>query len=252
MFQQNDSYLDEVDIRSPRIVPLLLYPRFSELEYKVRIAELESLGISSILLDGKTIVNGTHIAGKGCVGLVVKAKVGRKVIALKIRRTDADRDTMDNEAHLHMIANNAGVGPIIEGHTKNLIAMEFVAGQNIIDWIDYNTDKSKIYSIAHAILEQCFRLDKAGIDHGQLSRLARHVIVSSACCIVDFESASINRKTSNVTAASQSIFLHGILANKVKKILGDIEKGKVIDALRIYKDSQTSDNFDRVLDSLSI
>jgi putative serine/threonine protein kinase len=216
LFQQNDSYLDELDIRSPRLVPLLLYPRFSESEYKERIAELEMLGISSILLQGKTIVNGTHIAGKGCVGLVVKAKAGMKVCALKIRRTDADRDTMDNEAHLHKIANNAGVGPIIEGHTKNLIEMEFVAGQNIIDWIDDNPAKRKIYAIAHAILEQCFTLDKAGIDHGELSRLARHVVVSGKCCILDFESASIKRKTSNVTSASQSIFLHGIIASKVR------------------------------------
>ena len=252
MFQQNDSYLDELDIRSSKLVPLLLYPSFSELEYKERIAELESLGISSILLDGKTVVNGTHVAGKGCVGLVVKAKAGRKVCALKIRRTDAGRETMDNEAHLHKIANNAGVGPILEGHTKNLIAMEFVTGQNIIDWIDDANKKSKIQAVVHAILEQCFTLDKAGIDHGELSRLGRHVIVSHTCYIVDFESASIIRKTCNVTAASQSIFLYGILANKVKKILGDTDIEKVIHALRIYKSSHTKENFDSVLDSLSI
>jgi len=252
LFQQNDSYLDELDIRSSKLVPLLMYPSFSELEYKERIAELESLGISSILLDGKTVVNGTHVAGKGCVGLVVKAKAGRRVCALKIRRTDAGRETMDNEAHLHKIANNAGVGPILEGHTKNLIAMEFVTGQNIIDWIDDATKKSKVQTVVHAILEQCFTLDKAGIDHGELSRLGRHVIVSHTCYIVDFESASIIRKTCNVTAASQSIFLYGILANKVKKILGDTDREKVIHALRIYKTSHTKENFDSVLDSLSI
>jgi putative serine/threonine protein kinase len=252
LFQLNDSYLDELDIRSSKLVPLLLYPSFSELEYKERIAELESLGISSILLDGKTVVNGTHVAGKGCVGLVVKAKAGRKVCALKIRRTDAGRETMDNEAHLHKIANNAGVGPILEGHTKNLIAMEFVTGQNIIDWIDDTNKKSKVQAVVHAILEQCFTLDKAGIDHGELSRLGRHVIVSHTCYIVDFESASIIRKTCNVTAASQSIFLYGMLANKVKKILGDTDREKVIHALRIYKSSHTKENFDSVLNSLSI
>lgn len=252
MSRQNISFLDELDIRSSRLVPLIMYPRFSESEYKERIAELESLGITSIILDGKTIINGTHVAGKGCVGLVVKAKAGSKVCALKIRRTDADRNTMDNETRLHKIANRAGVGPSLEGHTKNLIAMEFVAGQSIIDWLDDNAARSDMCTVARAILEQCFSLDRAGIDHGELTRLARHVIVSDRSYIIDFESASTTRKTCNVTAAAQSVFLHGIIANKVKKILGNTDREKVIHALRIYKHSHTRENFDTVLDSLLI
>jgi putative serine/threonine protein kinase len=250
LYQQNISFLVELDIRSSRLVPLILYPKFSESEYKERIAELELLGITSIILDGKTIVNGTHVVGKGCVGLVVKAKIGSKVCALKIRRTDADRDTMDNEARLHSIANRAGVGPSLEGHTKNLIAMEFVSGPSIIEWVDDIGARSKMRTVAEAILEQCFSLDRAGIDHGELSRLARHVIVSDKSYIIDFESASTTRKTCNVTAAAQSIFLYGIIANKVKKILGNTEREKVIHALRTYKHSQTRGNFDAVLDSL--
>ena len=252
MSQQNDSYLDEVEIRSPKLVPLLLYPKFSEIEYKLRLGELESLGVSSILLQGKTIINGTHIAGKGSVGIVVKAKLGRKVRALKIKRTDAGRDTMDNEASLHKLANDAGVGPILQGNTKNLIVMEFVEGQNIIDWINDKTAKSEIHVMANAVLEQCFRLDMAGIDHGELSRLSRHIIVSHKFCIVDFESASTKRKTNNVTSATQAIFLYGILANKVKMIIGHPHEKKIIDALKNYKASQTRDYFDRLLDSLSI
>jgi putative serine/threonine protein kinase len=250
--RQNISFFDELDIRSSRLVPLILYPRFSESEYKERIAELESLGITSIILDGKTIINGAHVAGKGCVGLVVKAKAGSKVCALKIRRTDADRNTMDNETRLHKIANRAGVGPSLEGHTKNLIAMEYVAGQSIIDWLDDNAARRNMCTVARAILEQCFSLDRAGIDHGELSRLARHVIVSDRSYIIDFESASTTRKTCNVTAAAQSVFLHGIIANKVKKILGNTDREKVIHVLRIYKHSHTRDNFDAVLDSLLI
>jgi putative serine/threonine protein kinase len=249
--QQNTSFLDEVDIRSSRLVPLILYPRYSESEYKKRITELDSLGITSIILDGKTMVNGTHVAGKGCVGLVVKAKAGSKVCALKIRRTDADRNTMDNEARLHEIANRVGVGPSLEGHTKNLIAMEFVAGQSLIDWLDDNSGRKKMRTVAAATLDQCFSLDRAGIDHGELSRLARHVIVSDRPYIIDFESASTTRKTCNVTAAAQSIFLHGTISYKVKRILGNnTDKEKVIHALRAYKHSHTRDNFDAVVDSL--
>lgn len=252
--QQNVSFSDEeLEIRSPKLVPLITYPHYSECEYKDRIIEMESFGITSIILGGggKTIVNSAHVAGKGCVGIVVKSKAGCKVCALKIRRTDADRKTMDNEARLHKMANSAGVGPILEGYTKNLIAMEYVSGQSIIDWAGNNkATKSKMRTVATAVLEQCFSLDAVGLDHGELSRLARHVIVADRPYIIDFESASTIRKTCNVTAAAQSIFLYGIVANKVKKILGNADRQKIIDALRTYKHFHTRANFDAVLDSL--
>ena len=259
--QQNVSFSDEeLDIRSPKLVPLITYPHFSECQYKDRIIEMESLGITSIILGGKTILNGARVAGKGCVGIVVKSKAGssNKICALKIRRTDAARKTMDEEARFHKMANSLGVGPRLEAQTRNLIAMEYVTGQSIIDWVPVvggiKATKSKMCRVARTILEQCFSLDVAGLDHGELSRLARHVIVSdnSSSYIIDFESASTTRRTSNVTAAAQSIFLYGIVADKVKKILGDIDREKVVHALRTYKHSHTRANFDAVLDSLLI
>jgi putative serine/threonine protein kinase len=260
--QQNVSYSreeKELDIRSPSLVPLITYPHFSESEYTDRINEMESLGITSIILGGKTIVNGAHIAGKGCVGIVVKSKVGNKICALKIRRTDADRNSMNEEGHFHKIANSIGVGPHLEGQTRNLIAMEYIAGQSIIDWIVGNKNyyytkdtKSKVRTVTRSIIEQCFRLDGAGLDHGELSRLARHVIVSDSPYIIDFESASTTRKTSNVTAAAQSIFLYGLVANGMRKTLGNIDVEKAVEALRTYKHFQTRANFDAVLDSLSL
>jgi putative serine/threonine protein kinase len=263
--QQNLSFSsEELDIRSPRLLPLITYPHYSECEYKDRITEMESLGVTSIILGhGNAIVSNTRIAGKGCVGIVVKAKLGRnKVCALKIRRTDADRKSMDNEAHFHRMANSVGVGPSLEGYTRNLIAMEFVSGKSIIDWVAGNDDDNKnknnkkaeqssLYTIATAILEQCFSLDLAGLDHGELSRLARHVIVSERPHIIDFESASTTRKTCNVTAAAQSIFLYGLLADRVRKIgASNIDREKAIRALKTYKHSHTRVNFDAVLNAL--
>jgi len=260
--QQNVSYSreeKELDIRSVSLIPLITYPHFSESEYSDRIMEMESIGITSIILSGKTIVNGAHIAGKGCVGIVVKSKVGTKTCALKIRRTDADRTTMNAEAHFLKIANSIGVGPHLEGQTRNLIAMEYIAGHSIIDWILCNRNnyyrgatKSKMRTVTRSILEQCFSLDGVGLDHGELSRLARHVIVSDRPYIIDFESASTKRKTSNVTAAAQSIFLYGLVAERVRKILDNIDVKKAVEALRTYKHFQTRANFDAVLESLSI
>ena len=250
MSRQSASFSDELDIRSTELVPLVCYPRFSESEYDDRIAEMESLGVTSIALGGGTTINGARIAGKGQVGLVLRAKIGDKTCALKIRRLDADRKSMDEEARLHRIANGAGVGPHIEGHSKNLIAMEFVDGQSIVDWVD-NAPKGKLRRMARSVLEQCYSLDRAGLDHGELSRLNRHIIVSGNPYIIDFESASTARKTGNVTAAAQSIFLHGAVAGMVQKTLKP-DREKALLALKIYKRAQTRSNFDAVLDSLPV
>lgn len=250
MSRQKVSFSDKLDIASPQLVPLISYPRFSENEYNDRIDEMESLGVTSIMLGGRTTINGSRVAGKGQVGLVLRAKIGSKTCALKIRRIDADRKTMDDEARLHKIANGAGVGPRLEGHTKNLIAMEFMDGQNIVDWVE-STTKGRLRRMARAVLEQCHSLDRAGLDHGELSRLNRHVIVSGNPRIIDFESASTKRKTSNVTAAAQSIFLHGVVAVRVKKNL-HADREKAIIALKIYKRDQTRANFDAVLASLPV
>jgi putative serine/threonine protein kinase len=248
--RQSVSFSDELDIRSAELVPLVCYPRFSESEYNDRIAEMESLGVASIALGGRTTINGARIAGKGQVGLVLRAKIGNKTCALKIRRLDADRKSMDDEARLHAIANGAGVGPRIEGHTKNLIVMEFVDGQSIVDWV-VGAPKNKLRKIAKSVLEQCYSLDQAGLDHGELSRLNRHVIISEKPYIIDFESASTTRKTSNVTASAQSIFLHGAVAGMVQKTL-QADREKALSALKAYKRDQTRANFDAVLGSLPV
>jgi putative serine/threonine protein kinase len=248
--RQSVSFSDELDIRSPELVPLICYPRFSESEYNDRITEMKSLGITSIALGGRTVINGVRVAGKGQVGLVLRAKIGSKTCALKIRRLDADRKSMDGEARFHMIANDAGVGPRLEGHTKNLIAMDFVDGQSIVDWVG-DASKSRLRKMARSVLEQCYSLDQAGLDHGELSRLDRHVIIFGKPHIIDFESASTARKTCNVTAASQSIFLHGAVAGKIKQIL-ETKREDVLLALKTYKRDQTRANFDALLGSLPV
>ncbi|MGH9428607.1 MAG: serine/threonine protein kinase, partial [Terriglobia bacterium] len=120
-------------------------------------------------------MNGISIAGKGWVGLVLKAKIGDRTCALKIRRIDADRKDMEAEAKIHGMANAAGVGPRLEGHTKNLIAMEFAEGPSIVQWIR-DAPAGAARRVAESVLQQCYVLDTAGIDHGELSRLGRHVI----------------------------------------------------------------------------
>jgi putative serine/threonine protein kinase len=250
--QQNKTSLDDgLEIDSPRLVPIISYPHFSPGAYAERIDEIRELGVTSLALGGSTIVNGLNIAGKGSVGLVIRARIGSRVCVLKVRRTDAGRESMHQEAHLHKIANTVGVGPRLVGHTRNVIAMEFINGETIVEWVT-GASKEKVCDLARSVLGQCYNLDKAGLDHGELSRLGGHVMVTDAAYIIDFESASMMRRTSNVTAATQSIFLYGPVANQVKKILGDTNREKAISALKAYKQEHSTVSFQAVLDSLPI
>jgi len=254
--QQRTSFLGEHDIESSVLVPVISYPHYSASGYSERIAEMKALGVTSIVIgNGKNMVSGLSIAGKGCVGLVVKARIGHRICALKIRRQDSDRKSMDAEARLLTMANAAGVGPRLEAHTKNLIAMEFSEGQSIAEWI-VSASRKEVRKVAKSVLEQCYSLDIAGLDHGQLSRLDRHVVVSpdgiGSPSIIDFESASTVRRPGNVTAAAQSLLLYGAVAGHVKRIIGEVDKDSVILGLRKYKARKTRTNFDSLLEKLPI
>jgi putative serine/threonine protein kinase len=212
-----------------------------------RVAELQSLGVTEILLGGRTQVANLGVAGKGQVGIVVKARAGGRACALKVRRTDANRPNMDEEVRLHRIANGAGVGAELYSHSDNFMLMEFADGLDILQWAQ-GTSKKEAQTAVISILEQCYRLDRAGIDHGELSRVDRHIIVdrSKPPTIIDFESASTGRKMSNVSAAGQALFVSGPVATALNR-LAPVDRDAAVAALKKYKWDQTRANMDSLL-----
>ena len=65
--------------------------------------------------------------------------------------------------------------------------------------------------------------------------------------MIDFETASINRRVSNVTSVCQYFFLGSQIADKVKEIIGKVNERKLINALRTYKRKRTRENFEKIL-----
>ncbi|MDR3783008.1 MAG: serine/threonine protein kinase, partial [Candidatus Nitrosotalea sp.] len=66
------------------------------------------------------------------------------------------------------------------------------------------------------------------------------------------ESGSTNRRTSNVTSATQSIFIGSALSSIVKNIIKIPNKKKLIDPLKKYKHDQSRENFDEILKMLGL
>ena len=246
---------NEVDISSAEIANIVSYPNFSAKDYSDRLNEISSFGITHFLLGGRTKIGKINIAGKGCVSVVLKVRAKNRIYALKIRRTDANRSSMERESYLHKLANSAQVGPRLVLSSSNLIIMEFIDGLSLIHWIrNKDISANDARHLARSILEQCHRLDKSQIDHGQLSCLNHHILVSksnNAANVIDFETASTARKPSNVTAAVQALFLSGTISSRMNQLLDVAKKESIIQLLKKYKQNSNKINFDNIMNIFS-
>jgi len=235
---------------------ILGYPNATNRQIKSRINELEKLNIKSISLQGPTILGKLAILGKGYVGVVVVAKKNNKKIALKIRRTDSQRKEMKNEAILLKLVNSVNVGPKMFDVSKNFLIMEYLEGEKFSDWIDSlkgSGSVKKLKSTIKNILEDCYRLDQIGFDHGEISNISKHIIVGkNKATLIDFESSSTQRKPSNVTSITQAFFIGSGIAKKAQKIYKNASKELIIDALKIYKQEKTRENFEKLLKVLKL
>ena len=239
-----------------------------------RLAEMGRLGITGVSFEGPTEIGGVRLLGRGHTGIVVLAARGRgrAAAALKMRRTDSPRASMAREARLLAAANRAGAGPRLLGHTRNLLAMEHLDGTTIERWIGGGegcVGAAEAKAAARMVLEDCYRLDERGLDHGELSNIARHVVVvpqrggvggggrtgggiGIGACIVDFESASEGRRASNVTSAAQSMFIGSAVARGMAKAYAVPPRDEIIGALRAYKREGGPDSFRRLLGLLGL
>jgi len=233
---------------------IICYPKPSKAELKKRLEELQRLGVETLEFSGEKQALNTPILGKGCVGIVTIAYRNGEKVALKIRRVDADRSRMQQEAKMLKKANSVHVGPRLLGVSKNFLLMQFIDGDLLPKWMEKRKQKALMVKILREVLEQCWRLDIAGLDHGELSHAPKHIIIDkkNKPFIVDFETASLNRKSSNVTSICQFLFISGVVAEKVAEKLGGKNKNAIIDVLRRYKSDRTRENFDTVLEACGL
>ena len=227
---------------------IICYPQATKAELDKRLKELQKLGINSLEFTGKKQVLNLHVLGKGCVGIVMTAYRGHERIALKIRRVDADRSTMQHEAEMLEKANSFQVGPKMLNVSKDFLLMQFIDGHLLPAWLEKARSKVRVRRVLREVLRQCRRLDMARLDHGELSHAPKHIIVNrnDRPCIVDFETASVNRKPANVTSVCQFLFISGI-AEEVAEKIGKKDRKATIDALRCYKKRGDHEDFENLL-----
>jgi len=232
----------------------LCWPVFDREEAEERLFQLNENCIEAVALGGPHYVFGYPILGKGHVGVVIRAIYKEREVALKCRRTDSDRPTMDNEARLLVKANEAGVGPEIYAHSKDFIIMEKLIGPYFGDWVSENIEKKdEIRKNVSAIIVIARKLDTARIDHGELTKIRRHYIITeNGPRVIDFESASLSRTPKNLTSTVQSMFLQTRFAKVLAQAYPIPERDELLKVLRRYKEAPNEENYWRVLRAINL
>jgi putative serine/threonine protein kinase len=243
-------------LNSPIIVPtellqeepyasVLCFPKLRDAELQSRLEELKNHGVTAVEFSGKASVYRVPVPvlGKGFVGIVVIAHLKGQRLALKILRVDADRPDLLHEAQMLSKANTVNVGPKFIAVSRNFLLMQLIDGDLLPAWLETHKEKSLVQNVLSEVLEQCWRLDQVGLDHGELSKAPKHVIVDGAQkpWLVDFETSSDTRKPANVTSSS------GEVARNVAEVLGERNKEDIVQALRDYKRCRSRESLDNVL-----
>ncbi len=235
-------------LREEPYAHVLCFPRIVQGELDNRIRQMQTLGITHVEFDGRRQVLSLPVLGKGYVGVVLIAYRNGDRFAVKIRRVDADRARMQREADLLKKANEAGVGPRLVDVSDDFLLMQFIDGESLPLWIDHVDDKIRVTTVLRRLLEQCWKLDQVGLDHGELSNAKQHVVVNpnNEPVIVDFETASTARRPSNVTSMCQFLFIGSLVAKSLFERLR-FDRDAVLASLRSYKSQRTRENFGRIL-----
>ncbi|HXW36554.1 MAG TPA: hypothetical protein VEJ36_01440 [Nitrososphaerales archaeon] len=242
-------------VRTPYI-NVLTYPKISLRSANLRIKQLKSLGVRALLFEGRTKVGRLGLLGLGTVSVVVSAETEGGVLALKIRRTDANRPSMDEEWRLASLANRVGVGPQVVSHSRDFMLMKRLDYVELYEWfkgLKGPGTRAAAREMVHRVLNQCRKLDIIGLDHGQLSNLRKHVVVADGLpWIIDFESSATTRRPKNVTAAAQNLFIGGRMSALVRRLTGVREPEMMRALLSEYKKDESDICYARILEALGI
>ena len=233
---------------------LLSYPRLDLEEVERRVEEARGLGVEAIELRGRQSICGYPVLGKGHTGVVLAVRTRDGSAAMKIRRVDADRVSFEREAEMLRMANEALVGPRLLGASENLILMRLVEGQYLAEWLSKpDLEAGSVKRMLRRLLDMARRLDLKGLDHGELSRAHRHILISGEePVILDFESSSILRRVSNITSLFQYLFINERNRHLLGRWLNLPERKSLLKALKNYKKTLSEEDYETLLNLVDL
>lgn len=215
---------------------LLAYPSGNDETATNRWAELQTHGIDAIYSYGPERLTGQQILGLGYCGVVLRVQHQGTDRVLKIRREPAPKNSLDTEAKSLIEANTVGVGPQYTAHSDNFLLMEYISGPLLVIWLQTLQTAEAINSVISKLIHQAYRLDQAGLDHGDLRCITAHALVQATDpVLIDFSGASLARRPANVTTLVQGLFISTQISELLRPWFPRVNKSDLIEHLRCYK-----------------
>jgi len=238
-----------VDLTCDEAQQIICYPTPESSCLSERIHKLKLVGVKKLLLNGnpKDPVH-LKVLGVGHAGVVVKALWNNMVVALKIRRVDSKRETLEEEAKLQKLASTLNVAPKVYAYNRDFIIMEYIDGIKLVEWLRRQPSLIDALTIIKDIIEKCRKLDVIGLDHGELSRAKTHILIGKGrVYIIDYESASTRRKPKNLTSICAYLFMRDSMESTHLRRLFGIDKAVLRELLKAYKENPSEDTYHNIL-----
>jgi len=193
----------------------LCYPMPFVRECRERLAQLKEFGITSVVPYGRfQISRNLRVVGKGHAAVVVLAK--HKVhglVALKVRRFDSKRPSLEDEGKILEVAHVTQFVPKPFTYTRDFIIREYIDGPTLGEYITMEHSAENLRKLFVTMIRGFSKLDLLGIDVFEISKPLTQIIIEdfdpSKPKLVDLESARI---TTNATSLTRFL---GFLAKTV-------------------------------------
>jgi len=198
-----------------------------------RLKELQAINVGKLIFEGRSTICNAKILGKGTNSIVLKCEYKGRLAVLKVLRLDASRNSLKLEAEILKRIESLNLAPRLYTYDHWYIVEEYIDGVPISEYSTYldSTDPDIVKRVVEKILCNALSLDLSGVDHGELSRPMKHILISTDenVYFIDFESASMSRRPKNLTSIVQYLLNHDKWCNYI------IEMCRVKDVRTIYK-----------------
>ena len=233
----------ELDIRNviegDSLCKVLCYPSGDSRCCYDRLEELSRLSITTVYSFGDVqIEKGVWVIGKGHAAIVALAQHSLYgPIALKIRRVDSKRDSLEEEGMLLETISRLGYAPKPISYSKNFIAREYIDGPTL-EKVLKEGDAKKIERAVVSLVKAAFAIDSIGIDMEEITnpakQIAYHCNDLEKLMFIDLESARLRPHPSNVTKII-SFIIRTVSKNRVGTLDMSSKRIELIELAKRYK-----------------
>ncbi len=190
----------------------------------------------------KSIKNPEYLA-EGKRSVVYTGYLNSQKVSIKIKHPKSGAiNRLENEAKFLTKLNKYKIGPTLLKKGKDYIIYKYVDGELFIDYLKENKNP---YPIIKKILNQCRTLDKLKINKLEFTRPLKHIFIkNNKITLIDFERCYETNNPKNTTQFCQ------FLMRKNTEKYFKINKLKLRELLKKYKDNQTDKNFKQIVEFL--